>query len=219
MSRNLLLDLPPELRNQVYVEVFRGARARPKGARRWSSSSRQFCDGNGPESAIDDAVHGFGLLTANKQVRDEGLAFFWKETLFDLQPLCDLISGYHWGTFQPGSLTRIENAVCTIVGAFRFSSPSFHEERMGVGATLRQLTTYYVSGSKAQLSFVAYTNVRIDSKRTGIALRRFEWLEEWQRRGSPLPIDKQLTDGEKAALVSDLKEGLKLRGNVQMRWQ
>ncbi|KAK5956042.1 hypothetical protein OHC33_002615 [Knufia fluminis] len=175
MSRNLLLDLPPELRNQVYVEVFRGARARPKGARRWSSSSRQFCDGNGPESAIDDAVHGFGLLTANKQVRDEGLAFFWKETLFDLQPLCDLISGYHWGTFQPGSLTRIENA--------------------------------------------AYTNVRIDSKRTGIALRRFEWLEEWQRRGSPLPIDKQLTDGEKAALVSDLKEGLKLRGNVQMRWQ
>lgn len=150
MSRNLLLDLPPELRNQVYVEVFRGARARPKGARRWSSSSRQFCDGNGPESAIDDAVHGFGLLTANKQVRDEGLAFFWKETLFDLQPLCDLISGCHWGTFQPGSLTRIENAVCTIVGAFRFSSPSFHEERMGVGATLRQLTTYYVSGSKAR---------------------------------------------------------------------
>lgn len=61
--------------------------------------------------------------------------------------------------------------------------------------------------------------MRIDSKRTGVALRRFEWLEEWQRRGSPLPIDKQLTDGEKAALVSDLKEGLKLRGNVQMRWQ
>lgn len=140
MPLTWLHDIPPEIRNKIYTEVFQDVTVHLQEP---SNTPRQT-HANSPKqhglNRVKGAFPGAGLLFTNKQVSHKAQHIFWKEATFDLftlrnpQPAESLVKS------ETHFALNVEKVKATTNNSILESL--LRVKKLGKGAPLKEATLY-----------------------------------------------------------------------------